>query len=132
MSFVVAAPEQVQTAAQSLAGIRSTLGESSASAATPTTGMLAAAGDEVSAGVASWFNTFGQEYQFLNAQAQAFHLQFVNLMNAGAGAYLSTEVANAEQNLLNAVNAPTQGLLGQSSGAAPARAVPRSVLSGRS
>jgi hypothetical protein len=31
----------------------------------------------------------------------------VNLMNAGAGAYLSTEVANAEQNLLNAVNAPT-------------------------
>jgi hypothetical protein len=69
MSFVVAAPEQVQTAAQSLAGIRSMVGEASASAATPTTGMLAAAGDEVSAGVASLFNTFGQEFQPLNAQA---------------------------------------------------------------
>lgn len=52
MSFVVAVPEQVRTAAQSLAGIRSTLGEASASAVAPTTGVLAAAQDEVSAGVA--------------------------------------------------------------------------------
>jgi len=118
MSFVVAVPEQVRTAAQSLAGIRSTLGEASASAVAPTTGVLAAAQDEVSAGVAALFNTFGQEYQVLSAQAQAFHLQFVNLMNSGAAAYLSTDVANAEQNLLNAANGPAQGLLGQSGGAA--------------
>jgi len=108
MSFVIAAPEQVQTAAQSLASIRSTLAEANASAAAPTTGVVVAAQDEVSAGVAALFNGFGQEYQALNAQAQAFHAQFVNLMNAGAAAYLNTDVANAEQNLLNAVNAPAQ------------------------
>src|SRR6516164_9312004 len=108
MSFVIAAPEHVQPAAQSLASIRSTLAEASASAAAPTTGVVVAARDEVSAGVAALFNGFGQEYQALNAQAQAFHAQFVNLMNAGAAAYLNTDVANAEQNLLNAVNAPAQ------------------------
>src|SRR6516165_2370565 len=108
MSFVIAAPEHVQTAAQSLASIRSTLAEANASAAAPTTGVVVAAQDEVSAGVAALFNGFGQEYQALNAQAQAFHAQFVNLMNAGAAAYLNTDVANAEQNLLNAVSAPAQ------------------------
>jgi hypothetical protein len=36
----------------------------------------------------------------------AFHAEFVNLMNAGAGAYLSAEIANAEQTLASAVNAP--------------------------
>ena len=33
-------------------------------------------------------------------------------MNAGAGKHLSTEAANAAQNLLDAVNAPTKALLG--------------------
>ena len=33
-------------------------------------------------------------------------------MNAGAGVYLGTEAANAEQALASAVNAPVQGLLG--------------------
>jgi hypothetical protein len=112
MSFVIAAPEMVQAAAQNLAGIRSTLSEASAAAAGSTTGVMAAAEDEVSGAVAALFGAFGQEYQAINAQAQAFHAQFVNLMNAGAGAYLSAEAANAEQALASAVNAPAQGLLG--------------------
>jgi PE family len=101
MSFVTAAPEQVQAAAQDLAGIRSSLLEASASVAVPTTGVVPAAADEVSAGVAAMFSNFGQEFQALSAQAQAFHEQFVDLLNAGAGAYMSTEAANVEQNLLN-------------------------------
>jgi len=112
MSFVIAAPEMVKAAAQDLAGIRSSLSEASAAAVGPTTGVAAAAGDEVSAGIAALFGSFGQEYQVVSAQAQAFHRQFVNLLNAGAGAYLSAEAANAEQVLANAVNAPVQGLLG--------------------
>jgi hypothetical protein len=100
MSFVTAAPAQVQAAAQGLAGIRSTLAQASASVAAPTTGVVAAAQDEVSAGVAAFFGAFGQEYQFISAQTQALHEQYVNLLNAGAAAYLGTEVANAEQNLL--------------------------------
>ena len=77
MSFVIAAPEIVQAAAENLAGIRSTLSEASAAAAGPTTGVVAAAGDEVSAGIAALFGSFGEQYQSLSAQAQAFHGQFV-------------------------------------------------------
>jgi PE family len=120
VSFVIAAPEMVQAAAQGLAGIRSTLGEATAAAAGPTTAVVAAAEDEVSAGVAAVFGAFGQEYQVINAQAQALHEQFVNLLNAGAGAYLSTEVANVEQALTNAVNAPAQALLGSASASSAA------------
>lgn len=110
MSFLSAAPDEVQAAAQNLAGIRSMLAESSASAAPPTAGIVAAAEDEVSAQVAALFSEFGQDYQVVSTQAQQFHAQFVNLLSAGAGAYLGTEVANAEQNALNVVGGPVQGL----------------------
>lgn len=102
MSFVIAQPELVEAAAQNLAGIRSALSEASAAAAGPTIGVLAAGQDEVSGAIAALFDSFGQEYQTISAQAQAFHAQFVNLMNAGAAAYLGTEAANAEQALLGA------------------------------
>ncbi|OBK47035.1 PE family protein [Mycobacterium sp. 1081908.1] len=122
MSFVIAQPEWVHAAAQNLAGIRSALSEASAAAAGPTTGVVAAAQDEVSGAVAALFGTFGEEYQAISAQAQAFHAQFVSLMNAGAGAYLGTEAANAEQALTGAVDAPLQGLLGGGAAAATSTA----------
>jgi hypothetical protein len=102
MSFVIAAPDLVQGAAQDLAGIRASLAEAAATVAAPTTGVVPAAADEVSAAISALFGNFGQEFQLLSAQAQAFHAQFVGLMNAGAGAYLSTEVANAQQVVANA------------------------------
>lgn len=117
MSFVTAAPEEVQAAARNLEGIRSMLAQSSASAAAPTAGVVAAAEDQVSAQVAAFFGAFGQEYQVISAQAQAFHEQFVNLVSAGAGAYLSTELANAQQSLLSAVTGPVHELLGHSAAA---------------
>jgi hypothetical protein len=129
MSFITTAPEEVQAAARNLEAIRSMLAESSASAAAPTAGLVAAAEDQVSAQVAAFFGAFGQEYQVISAQAQAFHQQFVNLLSAGAGAYLGTDVANAEQSLLNAVNAPIQGLLGQAAGASGAAGAAASGMS---
>ena len=105
MSFVIAAPELVQGAAQDLAGIGSSLADAAATASGPTTGIAAAAQDEVSIAIASLFGKFGQEFQALGAQAQAFHTQFVGLLNAGAGAYVSAEAANAEQALLGGVGA---------------------------
>ncbi|WP_244603760.1 PE family protein [Mycobacterium attenuatum] len=113
MSFVLAAPEMVTTAAQELAAMHSTLGEASASAAGPTTALLAAAEDEVSTGIAALFGAFGREYQLISSQVQAFHEQFVNLLTASAVAYQSTEAANAGQILVNAVNTPAEALLGQ-------------------
>ncbi|SPM27246.1 PE family protein [Mycobacterium terramassiliense] len=102
MSFVTTEPQEVQAAARNLAGIRSMLAESSASAAAPTAGVVAAAEDQVSAQVAALFSAFGQDYQVISARAQEFHEQFVELLSAGGGAYLSADVANAEQSLLNA------------------------------
>lgn len=100
MSFVIATPDLVESAAADLAGIRSSLAEAASSASGPTTGIAVAAQDEVSIAIASMFGDFGQQFQALSAQAQAFHEQFVGLLNAGAGAYASAEAANVGQVLL--------------------------------
>jgi hypothetical protein len=121
MSFVIAAPEFLETAAHDLAGIGSSLGEATGLAAAPTTGIAAAGTDEVSVAVAALFGNHGQEFQAIAARASAFHDQFVGLMKSGAGAYLSTELANAEQMLGGAVTAPAQAM-GGGGGAAGALA----------
>jgi PE family len=112
MSFVIATPDLVQGAAQDVAGIGSSLAEATATAAAPTTGIAAAAQDEVSLAIASMFGNFGHEFQALSTQAQAFHAQFVSAMNAGAAAYVSTEAANATQQSLAGVGG--LGNVGQS------------------
>ena len=73
MSFVIAAPEMMTSAATDLAGIGSTLSAANAAAAAPTTGIVAAASDEVSAAIAALFSWHGQAYQALSAQAAALH-----------------------------------------------------------
>src|ERR1700741_4630392 len=115
MSFVIAAPEFLASAATDLANIGSTLGAANAAAATQTTGVLAAAEDEVSAAIAALFSAHGQGFQALSAQAAAFHHQFVQALNAGAGSYAATEAANESpmQQALNAVNAPAQAMTGR-------------------
>ena len=75
--------------------IGSTISAANAAAAAPTTGVLAAGADEVSAAIAALFGAHAQAYQALSAQAAAFHSQFVQLMNAGRGAYAGAEAANA-------------------------------------
>ena len=97
MSFVVAAPDAMSTVAQDLAGIHSSLSQVTAAATGPTTAIVAAAEDEVSAAVAALFGTFGQEYHAVGGRAAAFHEQFVGALNGAAGAYASTELANAQR-----------------------------------
>ena len=112
-------PDLVEDAAQDLARIHSSLAEATAAVAAPTTAIAAAGQDEVSIAIASLFGGVGDDFQALSAQAQAFHANFVSLMQAGAGAYLSTEAANAsplqtlKQDVLGVVNAPTETLLGR-------------------
>jgi hypothetical protein len=104
MSYVITEPELVQGAAQDLAGIRGSLAEATANAAGPTTGIAAAAQDEVSTAISALFGDFGQQFHALNAQAQAFHSDFESLLTSGASAYVSAEAANAEQLLTNAMH----------------------------
>ncbi len=69
MSFVLVSPDVVAATASELAGIGSSLSTAHALAATPTTGIVVAAGDEVSAAIAALFSGHGQAYQSLAAQA---------------------------------------------------------------
>ncbi|MCV7078484.1 PE family protein [Mycobacterium szulgai] len=115
MSYVVAVPEVVTAAASELANVGSTISAANAAAAYPTSALLAAGGDEVSAAVAAIFSAHAQAYQTLGAQAAGFHQQFVQLLSAGAGSYASAEAANANplQELLNAINGPVESILGR-------------------
>lgn len=111
MWSVITAPELMTAAATDLANIGSKISSANAAAAAPTTGVVAAAADEVSTAISGLFSAYAEEFQTLSGQASAFHEQFMNLLNGSATAYLSTEIANAEQALINTVNASP--LLGQ-------------------
>src|SRR6516165_8674703 len=115
MSFVIAAPEFVTAAASDLASLGSTISSANAAAATPTTGVLAAAEDEVSAALAALFSAHGQGFQALSAQAAAFHHEFVQALTTGAGSYAAAETAAASplQSLIDAINAPIQAATGR-------------------
>src|SRR6516225_7306885 len=117
MSYLVAVPEVLGTAATDLASLGSTISSANAAAATRTTGMLAAAEDEVSAAIAAVFSAHGRGFQALGAQAAAVHEQFVLALTAGAGSYVGAEAANVaaftanpaqsiQQDLLSLINAP--------------------------
>jgi hypothetical protein len=113
MSYVNAAPEYVAAAATDLANIGSTISSANTAAVGPTSGVLAAGADEVSATVAALFDAHAQAYQALSAQAAYFHEQFVQLLNVGAGHYALAEAANAsplqtiEQGVLSVADAPS-------------------------
>jgi hypothetical protein len=94
MSFMIATPELVTAAATDLANIGSTLDAAKSAAAAPTTGILAAAEDEISAAIAAVFSAHGRGFQAFSAQAAAFHDRFVQTLTAGAGSYVGAEAAN--------------------------------------
>jgi hypothetical protein len=95
MSYVIAAPEIMTSAATDLATIGSNLSAAHTAAGGPTLAVMPAAADEVSASIAQVFSRAAQEYQALAGQAEAFHEQFVQHLTAGAGSYVATEAANA-------------------------------------
>ena len=95
MSFVTTQPEALSSAAPTLGGIGSSFNAQNAAAAGPTTGVVPAAADEVSALTAAQFAAHAQLYQAVAAQAAAIHEQFVNTLGTSAGSYAATEAANA-------------------------------------
>lgn len=95
MSFVTTQPEALSTAAGSLQGIGAAVSAQNEAAAGPTTAVIPAAADEVSALTAAQFGMHGQLYQAVSAQAAAIHEMFVNTLGVSAGSYAATEAANA-------------------------------------
>ena len=95
MSFVTTQPEMLAFAAGDLQGIGSAMAAGNMAAAAPTTGVVPAAADEVSALTAAQFAAHAQMYQAIGAQATAIHELFVNTLGTSAGSYAATEAANA-------------------------------------
>ncbi|ORW01979.1 PE family protein [Mycobacterium kyorinense] len=95
MSFVTTQPEALTSAAASLQGIGSAMASQNAAAAAPTTGVVPAAADEVSALTATQFAAHAALYQAVSAQAEAIHEMFVNTLSTSATSYAATEAANA-------------------------------------
>ncbi|MBX9639503.1 MAG: PE domain-containing protein [Mycobacteriaceae bacterium] len=119
MSILIAAPDLIATAAADVAGVSSSLRAANLAALGPTSTMAAAAGDEVSAAIASLFSGYARDYQALGAQIAALQDQFASAVRAASGAYGVAEAANAgplqavADNVLGAINAPTNLLLGR-------------------
>lgn len=95
MSFVTTQPEALTAAAGSLQAIGAALNAQSAAAAAPTTGVVPAAADEVSALTAAQFAAHASLYQAVSAQAAAIHEMFVATLNTSGGSYAAAEAANA-------------------------------------
>lgn len=94
MSFVTTQPQMLTEASTDLQAIGSALSGRNAAAAGPTTGVVPAAADEVSALTATQFVAHAQMYQAASAQARAMHDMFVATLAASAGSYAATEAAN--------------------------------------
>lgn len=95
MGFLTTQPAELTAAADNLQGIGSAMTTQNAAAAAPTTGVIPAAADEVSALTAGQFARHAEMYQAISAQATAIHEMFVNTLGASAGSYAVTEAANA-------------------------------------
>ena len=97
MSFVTTQPGLLAFAAGDLQSIGSAVAAGNMAAAAPTTGVVPAAADEVSALTAAHFAAHAALYQELSAQATAIHELFVSTLATSAGSYAATEAANAAQ-----------------------------------
>src|SRR5690242_4115815 len=95
MAELITAPETLASTAADVQSIGSAINAAGTNAAGQTTGLLAAAEDEVSGAVANLFGAYGREYQTLLAQAAGFHNRFTQALAAAAGAYAQAEATNA-------------------------------------
>lgn len=119
MAYLTAAPDLMMAGVADVAAIGSSISAANLVALIPTRALVPAAGDEVSAAVASLFSFHAEEYHTLTARAVVFHEQFTQALSGASGAYAAAEAANASplqplaENILDVINAPTNVLLGR-------------------
>lgn len=95
VSFVMAYPEMLAAAADTLQSIGATTVASKCRCGGPDDRGGAPAADEVSALTAAHFAAHAAMYQSVSARAAAIHDQFVATLASSASSYAATEVANA-------------------------------------
>lgn len=95
MSFVTICVESLASAAGDLRAVGAAVSAGNAASATPTSGVVPAAADEVSALTATQFAAHAELYQAVAAEAAAIHDQFVTALGSVTGSFAATEAANA-------------------------------------
>ena len=125
MSFVVAGIEQIAAAVADVSSIGATVTRANIAAALPTTELLAAAEDEVSAAIARLFGDYGLAYLSASGQVALAQSQFAQLLSAAQTSYTTEEVAitaslassagvpSLVDDAVAMINAPTDFLLGR-------------------
>src|SRR3954463_14826793 len=130
MSFVIAGTEQIAAAAADVSSIEAVITRVNVATALPTTELLVAANDEVSAAIAELFSNYGRAYQSVSAQVAQAQTQFAQLLSTAETSYSSAEAAigaslrgsaaastspfqTVIDDILGVVNAPTNFLLGR-------------------
>ncbi len=91
MTSLITQPQLLATAAADTAQISSAISAAKTAAAGRTTGLVAAAEDEVSALTTTLFNTYAQEYHAILGQATVFQDEFAQLLAAAGNAYTGAE-----------------------------------------
>jgi hypothetical protein len=91
MTSLITQPQLLATAATDTAQISSAISAAKTAAAGRTTGLVAAAEDEVSALTTTLFNTYAQDYHALLGQATAFQDEFAQLLAAAGNSYAGAE-----------------------------------------
>jgi hypothetical protein len=109
MASLSAEPQLMSAAAADVAEIGSAIGAARAVAMGPTTSLAAAAKDEVSVLVATFFNSYAQQYQVAIGRAASFNDQFAQLLAAAANTYAQAEAEATTS--LGPLTTPVQALL---------------------
>ncbi len=94
MSIVIARPELLAAAAAEMQSLNALVAAGNAAAAGPTTGVVPAAADVVSALTAAHFASHARLYQEVSAQAAALRDLLATTLGVSAGSYEATEAAN--------------------------------------
>lgn len=122
MSFLTAQPDELAAAAGKLQTVGAQQVAQNAAAVAPTTGVIPAAADDVSALQASLFTAYGTLYQQVSGEAAALYDAFVNTLQLSAGSYAATEAANSSA----AASSLSPSAMSQSA-LSPAAAVPSAL-----
>jgi hypothetical protein len=116
MSFVTAQSPALLAAADKLQHLGTAMAAQNAAMATPTSDVVPAAADGVSALQAMQFSAYGTWYQQVSQQSEVIHQMLVNTLGSNAGSYGETESTNQASTGSNSLT----GLLNALAGGSPA------------
>ncbi|EUA91892.1 PE family protein [Mycobacterium ulcerans str. Harvey] len=93
MIDLLASPQAMTATATEVAEIGLAINQADLAVAGPTTGLAAAAADEVSEAIATLFDNYAQGYQAVSRQTAAFHDAFAQTLFAASDSYVRAEAA---------------------------------------